>query len=103
MCGEVMVEEQLASHEEERHVVCGPRKEEEACRVIETVAGLAVEGVDAAALCKLICCDDTDEDGENTGGEPPAEWVAKEVDLFAGVVFSPEGDPTEEEWPLYWL
>lgn len=97
------MEEQLASHEEERHVVRGPRKEEEARGVIETVTGPAVEGIDAAALRKLICCDDTDEDGENTGGEPPAERVAKEVYLFAGVVFGPEGDSTEEERPLYWL
>lgn len=97
------MEEQLASHEEERYVVRSPCEEEETRRVVETIAGPTVEGVDATALRELICDEDTDEDGENTRSEPPAKWVPEEVDLFAGVVFGPERDAAEEERPLYWL
>lgn len=81
----------------------GPCEEEKACGVIEAVAGPAVESIDTAALSELVCCDNADKDSQDAGGEPPAEWVAKEVDLLAGIVFGPEGDTTEEERPLDWL
>lgn len=97
------MEEQLAPHEEERYVVRGPREEEEACGVIKTIAGPTVEGIDATALGELVCSDNADENGQDAGGEPPAERVAEEVDLLAGVVFSPEGDATKKERPLDWL
>lgn len=97
------MEEQLAPHEEERYVVRGPREEEEARGVIKTVAGPTVESIDATALSELVCSDNADEDGQDAGGKPPAERVAEEVDLLAGVVFSPEGDATKEERPLDWL
>lgn len=97
------MEEQLASHEEEWQVVRGPREEEETGGVIKTVAGPTVESVNAAALGELVCCDNADEDGQDAGSEPPTEWVAEEVDLLTGVVFSPEGDAAKEERPLNWL
>lgn len=80
--------------------MCCPGQEEEASGVVKAVTGFAVECVDAAALCELVCGDDADEDGEDAGGEPPPEGVTEEVDLLAGIVFGPEGDAAEEEGPL---
>jgi len=39
MSGEVVMEEELATHEVEREVVGGPAEEEEACAVVEAGAG----------------------------------------------------------------
>lgn len=125
MRGEVVVQEELAAHEEEGEVVRGPAEEEEACAVVEAGASACflergkrlvkgwlgrrkgawimltfIETVDAAALGELVCANDAGEDREETASDPPTDRVAEEVDLLSGVVLGPEADSTEEEWPL---
>ena len=39
MCGQVVVKEELAAHDEEGDVVSGPAEEEEASAIVETRAG----------------------------------------------------------------
>lgn len=39
MCGQVVVKEELAAHDEEGDVVGGPAEEEETCAVVKTRAG----------------------------------------------------------------
>ena len=49
---------------------------------------------------ELVRTDDAREHGEKTAGDPPADGIAKEIDLLAGVVLGPETDSSEKEWPL---
>lgn len=48
----------------------------------------------------MICGDDADEDGEEGGGDPPADGVADEVDLLAGSILRPERHTAKQERPL---
>ena len=58
-----------------------------------------VEGIHTAAQSQLISANDAGKYGQQTAGQPPAKGVAKEVDLLASIVMSPEGDTAEKERP----
>jgi len=51
----------------------------------------------------LVCEKDTGEDGEESDCEPPSHWISEEVYLLTDVLFGPEGDASEQEWPGNWL
>ncbi len=59
-----------------------------------------IKGIDSSAQRELVGQDDSSIDRENTASQPPADGVAKEVDLLAGVVLGPEANAAEKEWPL---
>jgi hypothetical protein len=61
---EVVVQEQLTTHDVEGDVVSSPGEEEETGRVIETRAGAVVESIHATAQSQLISTDDTGENGK---------------------------------------
>ena len=97
---QVMVQEQLAAHEVEGSVVRPPHQQEEPSRVVQTRPGSLIKCIYAAAEGQLVRTHETCEDSEESAGEPPTEWISKEVDLLAGVAVSPEADPTDQKGPL---
>ena len=62
-----------------------------------------IKTIDAATLRKLICTNDTSEDGKKTASYPPADRVSKEIDLLSSIILRPETDTPKEERPLDWL
>lgn len=77
-----------------------PGQEEEAGRVIQARSGTAVESINSTAQRDLISKKNTSVHGEKTAGQPPTDWVTKEVNLLAGFTLSPEADTAEQERPL---
>lgn len=62
-----------------------------------------IQSIHTTAERELVGQDDTSIDGEDAASYPPADWVADEVDLLAGVVLGPEADTAEQEGPLVGL
>jgi len=94
---QVVVQEELPSHEVEREVVEGPTQDVGADFVVETFEG-DVSIVIAASLPtedRDTLEDNVDSNGQ--GGSPPDERVAQEVNLT--VVRTPKVDTTEKSWP----
>ena len=61
---EVVVQEQLTTHDVEGHIMSSPGEEEETGRVVETRASAVIESVHATTQGQLISADDTGEDGK---------------------------------------
>lgn len=59
-----------------------------------------VQGINATAKGDLVGTDDASIHGNQTASNPPAEWVAEEVDLLACIVLGPKAHAPEKEWPL---
>lgn len=97
---QVMMNEELTAHQEERNIMNSPNEEEESCVVPETVADGIRNWVHSTAPRQEIGTEDTNVDGEGNGAGPPADDVTNEVDLLLRVIVSPEADTSEEEWPV---
>ena len=97
---EVVVQEELALHQEEWEVVEGPSENKSADLVVETLEWHVVEVLVAALPSQESDTLKDGKDGDCDGGRPPDDWVADEVDLT--VLFAPEVDTTAENGPRLW-
>lgn len=96
----VVVQEELALHQEEREVVEGPAEDEGADLVVETLKWDRVEILVAALPSQKSNTLENGEDGDGDGGGPPDDRVANQVDL--AVLLAPEVDTAAENWPGLW-
>lgn len=64
MGGEVVVQEELTSHDEEGDVMGSPCDEEVPGRVVQLRASAVVQSVDPTTLGDLVRTDDTGKDGK---------------------------------------
>ena len=99
-CREVVVQEQLALHQEEWEVVECPSKNKSTDLVVETLEWHVVEVLVSTLPSQESNTLEDGEDGDSNGGRPPDDRVADEVDL--AVLLTPEVDTTAENWPGLW-
>lgn len=62
-----------------------------------------IQGINTTTQRELVGSNDAGIDGQQTAGNPPADRVAQEVNLLAGLILCPEADTAKQEGPLEWL
>lgn len=97
---EVVVQEELALHQEEWEIVKCPSENESADLVVETLEWHVVEVLVAALPSQENDALEDGEDGDSDGRRPPDNWVTDEIDL--AVLLAPEVDAATEDWPGLW-
>lgn len=96
---EVVVEEELTLHQEEREVMKRPTEDRGTDLVVESLKGSIRVVVAAALPSKNSESLEDDPDGNGSARRPPDNRVTKEVDL--GVVSTPEVDTSAEDGPRF--
>lgn len=95
--GEVVVQEELSLHEEERKPVESPAKDAGADLVVESLEGHVVVVLVSTLPSQNSQCLESQVHNNRDGRGPPDQRITDQVDLT--VVLAPEVDTATKDWP----